>query len=300
MKPKSVKILYKTISKYQWSKKVEDKNSPFLEIETLFKYIKKRPKKKKFRDIQGDKFCFLENFSVDDDKHRNRTIIKGFFKSARNQFRPNLINKKTGTERPNPKLLVEGDIERTHFAIIIDRKQNEVFMLLEYNFHGLTMNNIMDYLNFFNRKYLGSKNLPKNYKLHYFTIPKTGFLEALKSMKSAKIADVYFDKKLLGSEALKFSNRLIGVKNELKLTIGSERGESLKETAVDLFNTFNSGESSISKVRISGKDEQDNDIMIDTSFMNKMDYLKIDRNELTGDLNTTQLYSKLANLINAI
>jgi len=300
MTSKDVKILFDTILKYQWSKGVSEseRTTAYFEIIEVLAYIKKQARKKRFQDIQGDKFCFLENYT--EVTTGNRTIVKGFFKSARNQFRPNIINRTTGKERENPKLITEGDIEKTHFAILIDKDQKEVFLIREYNYYGLTMNNIMDYLSKFNRNYLEFKDLPKNYTLRNYSIAKDGFLEALRSLRSAKIADVYFDKKLLGSEALNFSNRTISLKNELKLTIGATRGESLKETAIDLFNNLNSGRSDISKIRVGGQDQLGNEVIIDTSFMNKIEFLRIDRNPLTGELNSTQIYSGFQNILESL
>ena len=299
---KKVKILYKTLIKYQWSKgdTIKDRSTPFWEVVGVVELIKKKAKKDKIRDIKGDKFCFLENFRIDESPDKSKIIIYGFFKSARNQFRPNLVNRRTGVERPNPKLLIEGDIEKTHFTIVLDRNLNEVFFIHEFNFHGVTINNVLDYFKFFAKKYAIENELSKNFTLKHQIIPKSGFIEALKSMGRVKLADVYIDKQLLGSDALNFSNKMAGVKSELKLTIGSNPRESIKSTIVDVFNKYNSRGSSVSKIRVEGKDERDNDVIIDTSFMNKQDYITVDRNSETGELVSTQVYAELKELVQAL
>ena len=299
---KKVKILYKTLIKYEWSKgdTIQDRSSPFWEVCNVINLIKKKAKKDKIRDIKGDKFCFLENVSIVENSDKSRIEIYGFFKSARNQFRPNLVNRRTGVERPNPKLLVEGDIEKTHFSIILDKTLNEVYFVHEFNFHGVTINNILDYFKFFAKQHASENELNKSFTLKHQVIPKSGFIETLQSMKRVKIADVYIAKQLLGSDALNLSNRFVGVKNELKLTIGSNPRESIKSTAVDIFNAFNSGGSLISKIRIEGRDERDNDVLIDTSFMNKQEYITVDRNSDTGELVSSQVYSELKKLTEAI
>lgn len=299
---KKVKILYKTLIKYQWSKgsTIKDRSTPFWEVYNVIKLINKKPKKDRIQDIKGDKFCFLENFNIVENSDKTRIEIYGFFKSARNQFRPNLINRRTGQERANPKLLVEGDIEKTHFVIVLDKKQDEVFFIHEYNHHGVTINNIVDYFKLFAKIYATEEKLPKNFTLRHQIIPKIDFIEALRSMRRVKLADVYIDKQLLGSDALNLSNRTVGVKSELKLTIGSNPRESIKSTVVDVFNNFNGKGSSISKIRVEGKDERENDIMIDTSFMNKQDFITVDRQLNTGELVSNQVYSELSHLVNAI
>lgn len=302
LKPVQRKILYKTLIKYQWSKgdTIKDRSQPFWEVYEVVKLIKKKAKKDKIRDIKGDKFCFLENFSIQENEDKSRIEIYGFFKSARNQFRPNLVNRRTGNERANPKELAEGDIEKTHFVIVLDTNKNEVFFIHEFNYHGLTIKNVLDYFKYFAKLHATEKKLKKSFTLKHQVIPESGFIETLQSMKRVKLADVYLDKQLLGSDALNMSNKLVSVKNEMKLTIGSNPRESIKSTAVDIFNLFSSAGSSISKIRIEGKDERDNDILIDTSFMNKQELITVDRNSDTGELVSSQVYSELKELVQAI
>lgn len=303
IQPKKIKILYKTLIKYEWKKgdSNEDRSMPFWEVYDVVKLIKKKAKKNKIRDIKGDKFCFLENFSVTENADKSRVEIYGFFKSARNKFRPNLVNRRTGQERPNPKLLVEGDIEKTHFAMVLDKALNEVYFVHEYNFHGISINNVLDYFKFFAKENATSKKLKKSFTLKHQVIPKSGFIETLQSMSRVKVADVYIDKQLLGSDALNLSNRTVGVKSEMKLTIGSNPRESIKSTAVEIFNKFNSGERhSITKIRVEGRDERNNDIIIDTSFMNKQDFITADRHSETGELVSTQVTRGLRDLIENI
>lgn len=302
LKPIQRKILYKTLIKYQWTKgdTIKDKSQPFWEVHEVVKLIKRRAKKDIIRDIKGDKFCFLENFRIHGNKDNSRIEIYGIFKSARNKFRPNLVNRRTGYERANPKELSEGDIEKTHFIIVLDTYKNEVFFVHEYNYQGVTIKNVLDYFKYFAKLHFTEKKLKKSFTLKHQVIPDSGFIETLQSMKRVKLADVYIDKQLLGSDALNMSNRLISVKNEMKLTIGSIRGESIKSTIVDIFNLYSSSGSSISKIRIEGKDERDNDVLIDTSFMNKQDLITVDRNSDTGELVSSQVYSELKELVQAI
>ena len=143
-------------------------------------------------------------------------------------------------------------------------------------------------------------NQHKNFSLKHHIIPETGFYEALQSMQRVKIADVYINKQLLGSDALNFSNRIVTVKNEMKLSISSNLKESIKSTTIDIFNKYNEGGSIISKIRVEGKDIRDNDVLIDTSFMNKQEQITIERNTDTGELATDQIYSELTELIKFI
>ena len=296
-----VKVLYNTLVSHQWTRSVrnEDRDTPYYGVYLLLRKTKRKAKTARFFDLSGGKFMFLETLSKT-DLESGKVLVSGVFKSARNQFRPNLINKTNGTERENPKLMTEGDIEKTHFAILIDRNRSEVFYLMEYNYHGVTVNNFIAYLKHFNRLISREEDTPVNFVIQYNTIPKDNFIQALRALNSVKIAEVTMDKTLLGSSALNFSNRLISVKNELKLTISSSPRDSIKETAVDLFNNFNGQNSGISKVRVKGKDDSNNDVLLDTSFMNKIEYINVEKNEATGELQSAQIFTGLRNLIQGI
>jgi len=297
---KNVKVLYHILVKKNWKKRKDEETVylPLYEIIDILQYIKKLSRLKKFFDLSNDKFCFIE--SVDINEHNEYTLAKGFFKSARNEFRPNLINKRTGTERKNPKEISEGDIEKTHFVIKADKSKEEVYFLMEYNYHGIGIGAAIDYFTFFLRKYLKFKKISRSFSIVKAVIPGNEFFEELQKLQRAKIAEVYFDKQLLGSKALNFSNRTISLKKDLKLVASAELGESISGVAVDLFNAFKRQGTNISKVRIFGNDSNNNEVVLDTSHMSKKDFIKVDLNPETGEVITSQIISGLVEYANKL
>lgn len=293
---KKVKVLYYQLYIKHWKKGEKDNSElePYIEIEETLTKINKLARLKKFFDLNNGKFFFLESFissKIDDN-----IILKGNFKSARNEFRPNLVNKKTGNERPNPKLLVEGDIEKTHFVFKIAKERNEVYLLLEYNYHGVTCSNIIQYLTHYQRKIHKNAGIKKYFDIVNSMIPGNDFMDGLQLSNKIKIAEVFFDKQLLGGNALNFSNKTIPLKQDLKLVATADVGESIKELAVDLFNTFNADGSKISRVRVFGNDSDNNDIKLDTQTIIKNEWVKVDLNTDTGEVITPQILSRLFNI----
>lgn len=290
---KNVKLTYHILVKRYWKKNKDEETvyHPLYEIIDILKYINRLARLKKFYDMKNGKFCFLESveFSTEDPN----VIAKGYFKSARNEFRPNLINKKTGLERKNPKDLSEGDIEKTHFLFKCDKNKEEVYLLLESNYHGLAIGAVVEYLTAFQVEYLRAKKIARNFSIVQASIPGKDFFEELERLKRAKIAEVYFDKQLLGSKALNFSNRTISLKKDLKLVASAELGENISEVAVDFFNALNLKGSNISKVRVFGNDSKNNEVILDTSLMTKRDFIKADLNPETGEVITSQIFSGL-------
>ncbi|NBB31982.1 hypothetical protein [Cellulophaga sp. BC115SP] len=295
-KPKLCKIKFYTLIVEHWKNSSTDvKSEPFVNIKELIEsIIKIRKKKERFQDLKEDRFCFLDNATI--SENNGTTLISGLFKSARNEFKPNIINKQTGEERKNPKSLSEGDVHKTHFCIKID--SNEVYLLLESNYFGIHINNIIGYFAKFYKILLVSQGKSTRLSLNHLVIPQDDFFESLQTLEKTKIAEVYFDKQLLGSRALKFSNRTVSLKNEIKLTLTAQPHESIKEVAIDLFNNLNSeqGGSDITKIRIYGNNPDGNPVVLDTTFMTRMDHVEVDLNTETGEVNSTQLLSGMSKI----
>jgi hypothetical protein len=283
METKERKISFHTIIKRKWKTGEE---TPFNELPEVINYILKIKRLDRCYDLKDSKFCFLE-FAKQEINSKGEIIISGFFKSARNKFRPNLIDRITGEERKSPKKLTEGDIEKTHFAVKLTKE--ETFLTLEINGHGVTINQIINYLSFYTKQYIATLKEKKGFSLIYTKIGRGDFLEAVKKMKRARVAEVYFDKSLLGSKCLDFSNRTTSLKRELVLTATAEKRDNIEETAIDFYNSFSSGKSSISKVRIYGRDENNTEVILDTSFVEKIDSLNLSINQETGELSTPEL-----------
>ena len=288
---KERKISFLTLIKREWSTKNE---TPYFLIDDVIKYINSLSKKNKIHPLKESKICLLQSAIIKKDVN-NFTTIEGYFKSARHTFRPNLINTNTGDERVSPKLLQEGDIEKTHFFIKVTT--TEVYLLLENNGNGITIGQLMNYLGFYAKKYLIKANKKRNFSLTFTKIGITDFLKTIKALKRTRLAEVYFNKSLLGSAGLKYSNRTTPLKRDLMLTATAEKGDSITETAIDFFNKLNDAGSGISKVRIYGNDKHNSPVMLDTSFMEKTEYLNPSVNPVTGEINTTEILTGLEVLL---
>ena len=293
---KKVKITFHTIVKRMW-KKIKNqsiKDEPFWMAENILSYIQKMSKKERFYNLKGGKICFLESLKkeVIDE---NTYMLSGHFKSARTEFRPDLIDKKTGKERENPKKMSEGDIEKTHFVLKFS-KEDEVYLLIERNPSGINIDNFVNYITFFTKKYLEERKEKKNFTILHLEIPRNNFLTELENLERAVQTEVYFDKKLLGSNALNFSERTISLKRDVILVAKASIKESITEFGVDLWNKMQQKSSLISKIRIKGRDNRNNEVLLDTNLMCKADFIEVDINKSTGDLNTIQLLTAIKNI----
>jgi hypothetical protein len=279
---KERKISYLTLIKKKWG---DHEHENFPEIKNLITYIGKKKKLDRQMDLQDAKFCFLESYSTNQEG-----IISGFFSSAKHKYRPNLLDQKTGEERPSPKRISEGEKEKTHFAIKVEQK--ETFLVLELNGNGITIIQLVSYLNKFLKDYLKSISIKRDFSIDFLKVGRENFLEILSNMKRVKTAEIFLDKSLLGNNFLNFSNRTVPVQNNLVLTATAVATESIKEAAIDIFNAKNKN-NSVSRVRIKGIDNNGAPVTLDTIFIEKIDNLRAALNASTGEIETTGMLTKL-------
>lgn len=289
---KDRKITFHTIEKKMYKDNAEgiDGFVPFFEIIEVLEYIKER--KRRVYSLKGNKACSLDSYTVNNNDDSN-FCITGFFRSADHKYRPPYWDVETDEERDSPKKVTEGELEKTHFGIKVTKR--DVFLILETNGKGITINNVTNYLNDFTKQYLKRKKKTKNFKVSYTKLPKENFIAQLNKLQRAMSIDVTFDKQLVGGRALNFSDKTYNMQDEVKLLIKAERDRSITEVGVDIFNKYNSQDPNkgISRIRIHGKDENNEDTYIDTSFMEKMEWAKVSIIQSTGQVRTTDIYRYL-------
>ena len=98
---------------------------------------------------------------------------------------------------------------------------------------------------------------------------------------------------LFRRDALNFSERIEHVQDNIILEIKTERRETIKHTIYDIFSKLTGGQSVIRRIRVKGKTSDTNESIIDTSFINKKEYIDAQQNEDTGEYNTAYMFSQL-------
>ena len=289
---KNVKVSFHTFVKCML-KSGEHIEEPFYMIEKVLDYISNiTDNRNRYYELKSGKFCFIDSISKE-RIDENVTLFKGVCKSARNEFRPNLINKKTGKERKNPKELSEGDIELTHFLIKISKFDKEIYLLLERNHNGVSHLNFTNYINEFTTKYLKQIGQAKDFSIIRMDVPTNNFLTELERLNRTVQAEVYFDKKLLGSDALNFSERTLSIRKNIMLTVKANPRDSITEFGVDLWNKVNRQDSLVSRIRIKGTNDESNNVILDSDMMSRKEYVTVDLNQETGEVNSIQLLSEM-------
>lgn len=221
------------------------------------------------------------------------------FKSAKTDYSPKLLDRITTEERDNPKRRTEGDGEKTH--VVIKYTDDDVYIILEKNGRGMTINSLIKYLSRFTRQYMRSNQERMKFTFVSKSLVKNNFLDEIRKLERVILGEVFVDKRILGSPALNFSNRTQTVKHNVILKLQAERQNTITGTIEDIYNKSISANTPITKIRVLGKTRQNKgDVVIDTSFIQKVENIQADINETTGEVNTNAILTQLREIGGAL
>jgi len=235
------------------------------------------------KTISGKKFGLLDNIN----SNRERSKHKLLFKSATHSFRPNLIDKSTVEERPNPKTIDEGETQKTH--LIIKYINGDIIIALERHFQGMSIKQIVDYLNHFATQF----DEENSFKFAFETILKDDFLEEIEGLSRVVSADIFVDKQVLGGDALNFSERINTVQHEIVVSVKAKRLDTIKDFTRDIYALFNGGQQSVNKIRLIGRNNDNNIVTINTDLIERQEYVMATVNDITGEIVTSELFIEL-------
>lgn len=239
------------------------------------------------KTISGKKFGLLDNIS----SNRDRTKHKLLFKNATHSFRPNLIDKSTVEKRPNPKTIDEGETQKTH--LIVKYINGDIIIVLERHFQGMSIKQIVDYLNHFTQF-----DEDNSFKFAFETILKDDFLEEIDGLSRVVSADIFVDKQVLGGEALNFSERINTVQHEIVVSVKAKRLDTIKDFTRDIYALFNGGQQSVNKIRLIGRNNDNNLVTINTDMIERQEYVMTSVNDITGEIVTSELFQELDIVLN--
>ncbi|AHM59214.1 hypothetical protein D770_04735 [Flammeovirgaceae bacterium 311] len=261
-------------------------------IQNILRYINGLPLADISYDLSGAKYCRLSLLEDHDEG-----ILFCCLRSAKRGFRPPLWDRQTGEERDNPKNLSEGEVNKTHFAIRY--RADEVLVAMEDNRSGVSMRQLVEYIWFFAHQYHASleDGSSANYQIEFSTLAKDNFIEEIERLNRVISFELLVDKQILGTEALNFSNRTDSVKEDVTITVKAERSQSIKDTAIDAYRRFAGQDTRIHKVKAIGRNRDNNSVVVDTSFIEKVEFLEVNKDEQTGEINTDGVRARLIQIL---
>lgn len=230
----------------------------------------------------SNRFYFVESIN------KVKTKIDIVFKSAKIGHRPPLIKKDTGEERENPKLLDEGESEKTHLTI--KYKDDEIIVALEERKVGITIGQIVKYLNDFNIQ----NPVEEHYSINLNIIPYSGFIEHLNDFERITIGKIEMDKQYLGSEYLELADFGNTIQENITVTIKANRRNSIIPDSINkLYSKYKQNDTKVKRIRIQGYTSEKTKIQLDTESLKKIEHIEANIDDLTGLVDTNDVFEKL-------
>lgn len=240
-------------------------------------------KKAKTINIKSPKFGLLDTVTSNSDNTKHKII----FKSASHSFRPPLLDRGTLDERDSPKTMEEGETQRTH--LMTKAINGDVIVIIEKHQNGMSMLQIKDYLN----KFASLVPDQDQFRFDFETIAKDNFLEEINKLERVISADVYVDKKILGGPALNLSDNYREAKHEIIVSVKAKNKNNISEFAQDVFEKFNGGGSQIERLRVVGKNQDNNTVKINTDFIERQEFVDVDSNKVTGEVDSKDMMHQI-------
>ncbi len=266
-------------------------------IQKLFSFINAQSKKAKKVNFNKEKFCFIESY----ENGLTPNTVKLVFKSAKHSYRSPLVDKITLNERNNPKSMDEGERTKTHCVINYNKDTtndiDEVLLIMERSRDGLSAAQFISYLKQMIIYYERTKKKNLSHTINYQIVAKDNFEAELEKLKRVKIATLHVSKRILGSESLNYSNKIVNVQDYLVMNVKAQKGKTIKEITKDFLLKFISDSQEINKLRIEGTNNDDNDVVLNTDLLAKREYITVEVDEDTGEVNSSSCFPELEALI---
>ncbi len=223
-------------------------------------------------------------------------VVKVVIKSCKFNHSPDYMSSIDGTVRDSEKELHEGEKEITHLCAKVTALEAEI--ILEERRSGVTISELIKYLNDCLRSYLRSIGQTINFKLIYGIIPSEDFLTSLRGMERVKAAEIFTHKRILGSETLGMMEREdLSMKEDVILTVKAKDRESLGIPFLKkIYESIVGNESEVTRIRIFGQDENSNSIRLDSDFLKKLEYVRAELED-NGTVNSRDVLIKMTELL---
>lgn len=244
---------------------------------------------KLFRDEKNNKAVALS--SIRDETKQGLHLFKIVFKSCKYNHSPDYMSSTDGSERPTDKQLYEGDKELTHMCMRIDG--NETFTIFEERRNGVTMGGVIKYFNKLLHSFLAQEGETNNFYLWANIIPPDDFLTALEAADRVSVAELFVEKKVLGSNYLGLMDVDANSQDDLIMTLRSKPRQSLPKRALrQTFLSLTTEGSKVSRIRLYGKDINKMSVMIDSLKGKRVEEVTVDLTP-NGVVDSYSIFAKI-------
>ncbi len=280
-----------------YSVEFTDGDEKFFDVDTFndfFDYIVSLPEADRILNDERNAKA-QELYSIEKTTKQGKNLLKVIFKSCKYNHSPDLMSSIDGTERASDKKPFEGEKELTHMCMEITA--TEAFTIFEDRKNGVTLRQVIAYLNKWLQKYIQDKEIESNFYFMYGIVPSEDFLESLNKVKRITLAELFAERDLLGSDGLNLMDLDDNSQDEIVMQVKTKRKHSLSVQSIQqVFNRMIASESRLNRVRIYAKDEQNMNVVLDSMNAKKKQEITVELKE-NGTVDSYSIFSKMEDIL---
>lgn len=258
----------------------------------LLKYVlSKELINRKYNITDSEKITWLDSY--EDLKDGNYNLI---FKSAKYNHVRNEIDTETMTKHGRRKNPQDGDEEKTHLCIRFFKGNDSFLTIHESNRYGLTLKNIVEYLNEQFKIYKDNLQKKDNYVIKYESMADEDFISVAKKLKTMSLLKLTVSKDYFKDEFMRFAERS-DISDEIEISIKPPRGiKKFPENLIKEYYDASQDKSKIKKVIIKGTNEF-GQFKVDSEIMRMKRCLTVNKETLTKEVDSKDFFEKAESLI---
>lgn len=263
-------------------------------LKKLLNYVNNLSGEKRIiADSKTNKAMDIEKINI--YKKEGVEFAKIVFKSCKFNHSPNYMSSVDGSERPTDKKLSEGEKELTHMCMRLDDK--EAYTIFEERRVGVGMRHVIRFFNKNLDKLREKEGIEGNEMISFGYIPSDNFLESIDKSERIVTAELYTDRKVVGSEGLELMEISDEMREDVTITIKAEPRKSLKKEGFKaVFNKLFTSGSKVSRIRLYAKDKNNMDMLIDTYCPKKIKEINVELKE-DGTVDTYSIFKRMEKIL---
>ena len=142
-----------------------------------------------------------------------------------------------------------------------------------------------------------SKGLDEKLCIAASIIPPENFLDALKKTSKISSAELFVERKVIGTGYLELMDEDINSQEDLIITVKAKSRQSLGRRGIEqAFTALTTGGTRVSRIRLRGKDADKMDVTLDTLKGKKVTEVNVELLE-SGIVNSRSMFSEMEKLL---
>lgn len=235
----------------------------------------------------AEKVVWLESF--EDLKNGNYNLI---FKSAKYNHVRNEIDTDTMQELGTRKRQQDGEEEKTHLCIRLNKGQHRFLAVHESNHYGISIGCIVEYLNAQFESYNEETDDEYHYSLLYEIMPGDGFLDTLKKARTIRSIKLVVNRADIQNEFMNFAGR-DEIAEDVEICLKRPKGaKKFPENLIKAYYNDMQSNNKIKRITAVGTNNVGGQMDVDTDLIKMKHYLVVKLTSITNEVDSYDFFKQ--------